>query len=84
MKRLFPVLALIGVLSLACGSAADQMELTQQLMNINAKLDHSGATGCLSECMKLSTKAMKLAEAGDLSGSMEMTQKAMACQSTCD
>ena len=84
MNRLVVVLALVGSFILACGGASDQLEASQKLMDFNAKLDPTGTTGCLAECMKLSTKAMELAEAGDSSGSIEMSQKAMACQSRCE
>lgn len=90
MRPIFVLLMACVTLSLGCGgggditTGSDQVSSAQKLMELTGKLDGSGTTGCLAECMKFSTQAMKAAEAGQLTKSMELNQKGMACQSRCE
>ena len=78
------------------GDTTRSMELNQEAMACQSRCENGGGTkatksagvgdnltGCLAKCMEFSTKAMKAAEAGDTTRSMELNQEAMACQSRC-
>jgi hypothetical protein len=79
MKLIF-----LAMLCVGCFDASDSLDASQKLMSATGALDASGTTGCLAECMKYSTEAMKAAEAGQLSRSTELSQKSMACTSRCE
>ena len=80
------------------GDVTRSMELNQEAMACQSRCESGGnssaaafkagtgnnTTGCLAKCMEFSTKAMKAAEAGDVTRSMELNQEAMACQSRCN
>ena len=74
----------LSSLCVACFDASDSLDASQKLMSATGVLDASGTTGCLAECMKYSTEAMKAAEAGQTTRSMELSQKSMACTSRCE
>ena len=77
-------LLLLTFLCVGCFDASDSLNASQKLMSATGALDASGTTGCLAECMKYSTEAMKAAEAGQTTRSMELNQKSMACTSRCE
>jgi len=81
--RAFTIVCVMGTMG-CLFDTSDSVTATQKLMEATSKLDGSGTTGCLAECMKFSTQAMKAIEAGNTTRSMELNQKAMACQSRCE
>ena len=84
MRALHSVVGLCCVFTLACGGASESIELSEELSELSAVMDPSGTQGCLADCMKLSTEAMELAEAGKTAASMKKSQESMACSSRCE
>ena len=80
MRSLTASLGVCLAFILACGSG----DGTQELMELSAAMDPTGAQGCIAECMKLNDEAMELLEAGKSTESMRKSDESMACLSRCE